>query len=70
MLKAAAVDNSKLIGLMKGKVVVRGGIFTTAANGMINLGTHSLISLIAGDAREAERRLAVHKRLAVSDIVL
>jgi PIN domain nuclease of toxin-antitoxin system len=29
-----------------------------------------LISLITGDVSEAERRLAVHQRLAISDIVL
>jgi PIN domain nuclease of toxin-antitoxin system len=37
---------------------------------MLNLDTHILVSLITGDVSEEERRLAVHERLAISDIVL
>jgi PIN domain nuclease of toxin-antitoxin system len=37
---------------------------------MLNLDTHVLISLLTGDVSPQERALAVHARLAVSDIVL
>ena len=37
---------------------------------MLNLDTHILILLVTGDVSKEEGRLAVHERLAISDIVL
>lgn len=37
---------------------------------MLNLDTHTLVSLLSGDLTQQEHTLVVHQKLAISDIVL
>jgi antitoxin (DNA-binding transcriptional repressor) of toxin-antitoxin stability system len=59
-----AHDNGKLVGIMKGKIRIKGDILSTGVKWSANLDTHRLIALLMGDLSEEEPRLVKLHELA------